>query len=99
MTKPDTEWTITYQDTTTQPYTWGTISSSAGWRYSGRDDESDWSAWIDNNPPVVTKKICSDGHDWADTGLAKTWCKKCDLNGRWVMGRVEIEYTQYGDKK
>lgn len=94
MTKPETEWTITYQDTDTIPYKWGTISaSSSGGRWYGRtgDEDEDWSAWIDNNPPVVVKKSCADGHDWADTGLAKTWCKRCDITGRWVLGNVQIE--------
>lgn len=92
------EWTITAQDTTTVPYKWGTINSPAavGRWYGARDDEeaSDWSAWVDNNPPVVHKKRCSDSHDWADTGLAKTWCKRCDISGRWVLGNVVIEETK-----
>jgi hypothetical protein len=85
-------WTITQQDTTTQPYTWGTISSPAasnGRWYGGRDDDSDWSAWADNHPQEIKKNPCADGHDWADTGMASTWCKRCDKGGRWVMGRVE----------
>lgn len=87
------QWTITHQDTTSVPYTFGTITANSRW-YGGRDDDeaSDWSAWIDNNPPVVHKKsTCPVGeHQWADTGLAKTWCKRCDIEGRWVMGNVEI---------
>lgn len=91
MTKPETEWTITYQDTDTIPYKWGTISANGRWYGRTSDEEEDWSAWIDNNPPVVVKKSCADGHDWADTGLAKTWCKRCDITGRWVLGNVQIE--------
>ena len=89
----DKDWTITQQDTTVYPHKWGTISSAiaSGWRYSGRDEETDWSAWADNNPVFSKKNLCTDSHDWADTGLAKTWCKRCDITGRWVMGRVEIE--------
>lgn len=85
------KWTVTYQDTTTTPITFGTITANSRW-YGDRDEESDWSAWIDNNPPVVHKKsMCAyNEHQWADTGMAKTWCKKCDLEGRWVMGNVEI---------
>jgi hypothetical protein len=90
----DTVWTITHQDTTTVPYTFGTISANGNRWYGRRDDDDaeDWSAWIDNNPPVIHKKsTCAyNEHQWADTGMAKTWCKKCDLNGRWVMGNVEI---------
>lgn len=94
------KWVITQQNTSVYPIEWGTISSpmqpiSANSRwYGARDDEEDWSAWIDNNPPVVKKPTCSDGHDWVDTGLAKTWCKRCDLSGRWVLGHVEIEHTK-----
>ena len=89
----DIEWTVTYQDTTTQPYTLGTITAVNSRWYGGRDeDPEDWSAWIDNNPPVVRKpSMCPpEEHQWADTGLVKTWCKKCDVNGRWVLGNVEI---------
>lgn len=91
MKKQDTEWTVTSQDTTTQPYTWGTISANSRWYGRTSDEADDWSAWIDNNPPVVRKNPCVDGHDWADTGLAKTWCKRCDIEGRWVMGNVHID--------
>lgn len=104
MDKPKEGWTITHQDTSTYPYTWGTLSfqasSDAGkWTYNGgyvRDEESDWSAWIDNNPPVIQRKrVCGfNEHDWVDTGLAKTWCKRCDLSGRWVLGNVEIDQEQ-----
>lgn len=85
-------WTITAQDTTTNPVRWGTISATSRWYGARDDDASDWSAWVDNNPPIVRKQsMCSPSeHQWVDTGLAKTWCKKCDVNGRWVLGNVEI---------
>lgn len=89
-------WTVIPQQIQPGNIQFGTITATSGkWTYNGsyqHDEESDWSAWIDNNPPVVTKKSrCPvNEHQWADTGLAKTWCKKCDLNGRWVLGNVEI---------
>ena len=27
-------------------------------------------------------------HDWVDTGMQKTWCKKCDINGINNMGII-----------
>lgn len=27
-------------------------------------------------------------HEWVDTGLIKTWCKHCNQDGYWKMGRV-----------
>lgn len=89
-------WTVTPQDLSQYPLQWGTISATNRWYGRTSDEEEDWSAWIDNNPPVVQRqKYCAyNEHDWADTGLAKTWCKKCDLSGRWVLGNVEIEHPK-----
>lgn len=91
------QWQVIYQNLDNPAYPWGVISytmSDNRWYGRTSDEDEDWSAWIDNNPPVVVKKSCADGHDWADTGLAKTWCKRCDITGRWVMGNVQIEETK-----
>jgi hypothetical protein len=86
-------WTINPQDTSCYPLKFGTITATSRW-YGDSEEEQDWSAWIENNPPVIRKsRTCAfNEHQWADTGLAKTWCKKCDLSGRWVLGNVEIEH-------
>lgn len=91
-TKTDS-YSVTYQDTTTNPVTWGTITAHNGW-YGRADDSDEWSAWIENNPPVIRKSQACETHEWADTGLAKTWCKKCDISGRWVLGNVEVDKTK-----
>jgi hypothetical protein len=98
MGNGDTKWVIKGQTISPDGNTFGTITamSSGKWSYNGSypvDSESDWSSWIDNNPQVYDKKsdkeVCIT-HEWADTGMAKTWCKKCDLSGRWELGNVVI---------
>jgi hypothetical protein len=97
----DTTWVIKDQVIGPNGNTFGTITaspslSSGKWTYNGSyavESDSEWSAWIDNNPQVFDKKSDKEPcltHDWADTGGVKTWCKKCDLSGRWEMGNVVI---------
>ena len=90
------KWKIIYQNLDNPINPWGTITATGKWSYNGSypvDSDSDWSLWIDNNPQVYDKNTDKEPcltHDWADTGGVKTWCKKCDLSGRWEMGNVVI---------
>ena len=90
----DTTWVIKDQTISPDGNTFGTITASGNRIFYGSYPvDSDWSLWIDNNPQVYDKNTDREPcltHDWADTGGVKTWCKKCDLSGRWEMGNVVI---------
>jgi len=89
---------IVFQDLSGKEPKWGTINPVASgnktWGFPSPYEESDWSSWIDNNPHVFSdsnKKLVCEKHEWVNAGVQKTWCKKCDKSGRWVMGNVEID--------
>lgn len=41
-------------------------------------------------PPVKIPTYCL-SHDWVDTGLKKTWCKVCDVEGEWTPAGVILK--------
>jgi len=95
MTDSLKTWTITQQTISPDGNTFGTITASGKWSYNGS-----YHHWIDNNPQVYDKNTDKEPcltHDWADTGGVKTWCKKCDLGGRWEMGNVVIDDSRNED--
>lgn len=52
--------------------------------------------WSD---PVPVKLICS--HEFVDTGMRKTWCKKCNIEGYRdpMLGTIEIVIGPAKDKE
>ena len=34
-------------------------------------------------------------HEWTQTGMKLTWCKKCDAEGYYHMGKVQITKDGY----
>lgn len=58
-------------------------------------------AWNDYGVPDDTESmpaastVCHyDKHQWVDTGMKKTWCKVCDIEGEWTSEGWQVRSGQ-----
>lgn len=60
--------------------------------YGVPDDYSDYSEQCDM--PAASTVCHYDKHKWVDTGMKKTWCKVCDIEGEWTSEGWQVKAGQ-----
>jgi len=88
---------LVYFDENTNKVTW----TYKGYKMSGVDEKNGWSVphwpqgdsdWLEYHKEKV--HFCQ--HKWVDTGMRKTFCKECDVEGDYnpMTGQVSVVWKE-----